>query len=92
MLEKIKNPYRVSVSEKARVAGLIDRRFPNKKAALNYVKQIRVSDPEYNPGFQIIFRYIDTATGELYANRTEYELEQERWKILCLKRDGAKTS
>jgi hypothetical protein len=84
MLTKINNPYRVIVSEIARKAGLDDRTFPTKKAAQNFVKKVRSFDPNFNPSLHVIFRFVDTATGELYTNRAEYELEQERcrqWRI-----------
>jgi len=78
MLEKIKKPYRVSVSEKVRAAGLDDRTFSTKKEALDYIKRVRVIDSKIKPTFSVVFRFIDTATGNLYVNRTEYELDQER--------------
>lgn len=89
MLTKIINPYRVSVSDKARVAGLEDRTFPNKKAALIYVKHVRIIDPGFNPTLRVTFRYFDTATGALYANRAEYEQEQERSRQWRIQRDAA---
>jgi hypothetical protein len=88
MLEKIKKPYKVSVSVKALAAGLKDSTFPNKKAALGYVKRVRAIDPEFNQAFHVIFKYVDTATGAFYVNRTEYDLEQERCRI-WLKQRGA---
>jgi len=78
MLEKLLKPYRIIVSEKAKIAGFENRNFPNKKSALVYVKRIRAVDPEFNANFQVVFRFIDTSTGQLYLNRKEYEHEQER--------------
>ncbi len=92
MLTKIINPYRVSVSAKARAAGLDDRTFPNKKSAFNFVKRIRTIDPEFNPTLRATFRYFDTATGDLYANRAEYEQEQERSRQWHIKGKVVKTS
>jgi hypothetical protein len=90
MLTRITNPYRVSVSDKARAGGFDDRTFPNKKAALVYVKRIRIVDPDFNPPLRIAFRYFDTATGALYTNRVEYEQEQERLHQWRSQRDAAK--
>jgi hypothetical protein len=90
MLTRILNPYRVSVTDKARSAGFDDRTFPNKKAALIYVKHVRVVDPDFNPPLRIAFRYFDSATGALYINRAEYEQEQERLRQWRIQRDAAK--
>ena len=92
MLTRINNPYRISVSEKARAAGLDDRTFPNKKTALIYVRHVRTVDPDFNPSLRIAFRYFDTATGALYANRPEYEQEQERSRQWRIQRDSTKTT
>jgi hypothetical protein len=78
MLVRILNPYRISVSSAARNAGLVDRSFPNKKAAEAFVRQVRKIDPSFCPSLRITFRYYDTATGSLYASRFEYEAEESR--------------
>ena len=81
MLERIINPYRIRVSDRAREAGFEDQHFPNKKAAQEFVRRVRSVDPDFSPIVRLTFRYVDNATGELYATRLEYELEQERFRI-----------
>ena len=78
MLTRIKNPYRVTVSDAARAAGFEDRSFPNKKTARSFVRRVQQADPSFNPPLRITFRYYDTTTGTLYASRFEYATEEAR--------------
>lgn len=78
MLEKISKPYLVRVTDKAREAGFVDERFPNKVTAMEYVSRVKLADPDFNPSVSVVFRYFDYSTGELYVTRLEYEREQER--------------
>jgi len=75
--QRIINPYHIYVPDAAKAAGFEDKRFPNKAKAQAYVKEIRKICPEFNPLLRIFFRYEDTATGKLYANKWEYLKDQE---------------
>jgi hypothetical protein len=78
MLTRIIMPYRIFISEIARAAGFTDQCFRTKKEAEAFVREVRRVDQSFNPSLRITFRYYDTATGNLYANRSEYEAEEDR--------------
>ena len=75
--QRIINPYHVYVPEAAKAAGFDDRRLPNKAKARAYVREVRKICPDFNPMLHIFFRYEDTVTGKLYANKWEYLKDQE---------------
>ena len=78
MLHKIIKPYRIFVSDKARAAGFEDQNFANKKAAKAFVRAVQKVDPDFAPSLRIFFRYYDTATGQRYGSRFDYEREEAR--------------
>lgn len=78
MLKRILKPYHVIVSAKARAAGFEDQSFPNRRSVKRFVKMVRNVDPDFRPSSRLLFRYYDSATGELFATRADYETEQDR--------------
>jgi hypothetical protein len=73
MLVRIPKPYKVWVSEKAKLAGFADSQFANKKDAKQFVRRIREVDPNFTSILRVTFRYYDPSTGALYASRLEYD-------------------
>lgn len=67
MLERIRKPYSIKVSDTASRAGFFDTSFSNKVAARLYILEIRKVDPNFTYSLRNPFRYRDTATGELFT-------------------------
>lgn len=80
MLEKIKKPYHVRTSLKAKLAGYEDERFSRKNEAEAFVRKLRLVDPDFQHQVRCSFRFFDTVTGEFYNTRGDYEREQDRVK------------
>ena len=77
--QRIINPYRIYVSDKAVAAGFNrEARFPNKAKARAFIKQVQKVDPGFKPCLRTEeYKYEDTITGKRYRNRFEYGQDQQ---------------